>query len=124
MAYERGFLRERLTIAKRVEAEMGSYGKNSGGQKYEILGTFFGNKTWAKGAKAMHEGAVDAYDTVMFRMDYRPTIDRWCLIRCHGRWYQITSLNADEHSNQLQITTVGMANQNVTIVSNENHSNN
>jgi len=116
MAYERGMLRKRLTIATRVQAEMGAFGKNSEGQKYRILGTFYGHKGWTKGMKAMHEGALDAYDTIMFRMDYRPTIDRWCLIKCDGVWYQIQSLNGDAHDRQLQITAIERPNQEVVLV--------
>jgi head-tail adaptor len=116
MAYERGFLNKRLTIAKRATAAVSTRGTDTGSVKYELLGTYWGNKTWNKGAKAMHEGAMDAYDTVMFRMDYRSTIDRWCLIKCEGKWYQIQSLNGDYHENQLQITATEMANQNVNVI--------
>jgi head-tail adaptor len=116
MAYERGFLNKRLTIAKRATAAVSTRGTDTGSVKYELLGTYWGNKTWNKGAKAMHEGTMDAYDTVMFRMDYRSTIDRWCLIKCEGKWYQIQSLNGDYHENQLQITAIEMPNQKVNIV--------
>lgn len=116
MAYERGFLHYRLTIAKRVMGTTPASATATGKAQYEIMGTFWGNKAWNKGAKSMQAGVLDAYDTVMFRMDYRSTIDRWCLIKCQGRWYQIQSLNGDEHSNQLQITATEMANQNVNVI--------
>ena len=64
----------------------------------------------------MHEGALDAYDTVTFRMDFDPAIDRWCLLQYEGKWYQIQSLNGSYHENKLQITAIEMANQKVTIV--------
>ena len=64
----------------------------------------------------MHEGALDAYDTVMFRMDFDPAIDRWCLLQFDGKWYQIQSLNGSQRENKLQITATEMANQQVTIV--------
>lgn len=64
----------------------------------------------------MREGAVDAYDTVMFRMRYHAEIDRWCLIQYHGKWYQIQSFNEDFQTNEIQITAKEMANQKVTIV--------
>ena len=115
MAYERGFLREKLTIAKRATSQTPTASTDTGRARYEILGTFNGNMTFNKGAKSMNEGAMDSYNYVMFRMDYRASIDEWCLIQCRGKWYQIQSLNGDHHSNQLQITAVKLANQKVMI---------
>jgi hypothetical protein len=43
MAYSAGMLNKRIKIARRVAAEMGAFGKNSAGQKYELLGTFWAN---------------------------------------------------------------------------------
>ena len=60
--------------------------------------------------------ALDAYDTVMFRMRYNKEIDRWCLIQYRGKWYQITSCNEDYQENQIQITATEMVNQKVNIV--------
>jgi head-tail adaptor len=97
---------------------MGAFGMDSAGNRYEVLGTFWASETWNKGAKAMHEGAVDAYDTVMFRMRYNADVDRWCLIQYLGKWYEIQSLNGDYESNQLQMTAIERANQQVTIIDN------
>lgn len=124
MAYSAGMLNKRIKIARRVAAEMGAFGKNSAGQKYELLGTFWASETWSKGVKALHEGALDAYDTVMFRMRYNASVDRWCLIQYNGKWYEIQSLHEDYHENQLQITAIERANQQVTIVENENENQN
>ena len=118
MAYERGFLRYKLTIAKRANSQTPTASTDTGRARYEILGTFNGNMTFNKGAKSMNEGAFDSYNYVMFRMDYRASIDEWCLIKCRGKWYQIQSLNGDHHDNQLQITAVKLANQNVNIITN------
>ena len=63
----------------------------------------------------MREGAVDAYDIVMFRMDWYPGIDRWCIIRYDGTWYQITSFNANKQAKTIQMTATEMANQQVII---------
>lgn len=109
-------LNKRITIARRVLGDMGAYGKNSGGQKYELLCTVWASETWSKGVKNLYEGALDAYDTVMFRMRYRSDVDRWCIIQYQGRWYEIQSLNGDYQENQLQITAIERANQQVMIV--------
>ena len=109
-------MNKRIKIVKRVDSDGGSFGRSSGGQKYTLLGEFWAAQTFNKGVKSLREGAVDAYDTIMFRMRYNADIDRWCLIQYHGKWYQIQSFNEDYQTNEIQITAKEMANQNVTIV--------
>ena len=115
MAYSTGMMNKRVTVAKRYQDTQVTFGK-SGQPKYEILDTFWMAETFTKGVKAMHEGALDAYDTVMFRCRYNANIDRWCLLKFHGKWYQITSFNEDYMDNQIQMTAVELANQQVNIV--------
>lgn len=109
-------MNKRIKVAKRVDSEGGSFGRSSGGQKYTLLGEFWASEKFDKGMKSLREGAVDAYNTVMFRMRYNADIDRWCLIQYQGRWYQIKSFNEDYQTNELQITATEMANQKVNIV--------
>ena len=116
MAYSTGMMNKRVTIATRVKQEMGDFGMGSAGLEYQILGTFWAAEDFNRGTKALREGAVDAYDTVMFRMRYNAQIDRWCLIKYHDVWYQIDSFNASYHDNSIQITAREMNNQDVTIV--------
>ena len=116
MAYTTGMMNKRIKVAKRVESTDGDYGRSSGGQKYTLLGEFWASEKWNKGVKSLREGAIDAYETVMFRMRYNAEIDRWCLIKYQGQWYQITSFNASYQDNEIQITATEMANQNVTLV--------
>lgn len=115
MGYSTGMMNKRVVVAKQANDEGASFGK-SGQPKYEILGTFWMGETFTKGVKAMHEGALDAYDTVMFRCRYNANIDRWCLLKYRGKWYQITSFNEDYQDNQIQMTAVELANKNVNIV--------
>ena len=116
MAYSTGMMNKRITIATRVKQEMGDFGMGSAGLEYQILGTFWAAEDFNRGTKALREGAVDAYDTVMFRMRYNAQIDRWCLIKYHDVWYQIDSFNASYQDNTIQITAREMSNQDVTIV--------
>ena len=116
MAYSTGMMNKRITIATRVKQEMGDFGMGSAGLEYKILGTFWAAEDFNRGTKALREGAVDAYDTVMFRMRYNAQIDRWCLIKYHDVWYQIDSFNASYHDNSIQITAREMSNQDVTII--------
>lgn len=107
-------MNKRVTVAKRA-TETATFGK-SGQPKYDILGTFWMGETFNKGVKAMHEGALDAYDTVMFRCRFIKQLDCWCLLKFKGKWYQITSFNDDYQDNQIQITATKLANQQVNIV--------
>ena len=115
MAYTSGMLNKRVTVAKRAADQGSDFGKQ-GAPKYEILGTYWMAETFTKGVKAMREGAMDAYDTVMFRCRFIKQLDRWCLLKFYGKWYQITSFNEDFQDNQIQITATEMANQNVNII--------
>ena len=116
MAYSTGMMNKRVKIAKRVDSTGGDFGRSSGGQKYQIIGEFWASEKFDKGMKSLREGAVDAYDTVMFRMRFNADVDRWCLIQYQGKWFQIQSFNEDYQTNEIQITAKEMANQNVTIV--------
>ena len=69
-----------------------------------------------KGTKSLREGAVDAYDTVMFRMNWYPGIDRWCIIQYDGTWYQIKSFNGSRQNNTIQITAQEMPNQTILFI--------
>ena len=109
-------MNKRVKIAKRVDSTGGDFGRSSGGQKYQIIGEFWASEKFDKGMKSLREGAVDAYDTVMFRMRFNADVDRWCLIQYQGKWFQIQSFNEDYQTNEIQITAKEMANQNVMIV--------
>jgi len=115
MAYSTGMMNKRVTVAKRASDDDATFGK-SGRPKYEIIGCFWMAETFNKGVKAMREGALDAYDTVMFRCRYNKQLDRWCLLKYNEKWYQITSFNEDYQENQIQMTAVELANQQVNIV--------
>ena len=114
MAYSTGMLNKRIRIAKRVENQDRTFGED-GQPKYEWMGWFWASEKWNKGAKSLQNGALEAYDVVMFRLRYAPSIDRWCVIQYDGRWYQIQSFNASKQDNQIQITATEMAN-NPTII--------
>ena len=116
MAYTSGMMNKRVKVAKRAADAASGYGKGAAGVRYSILGEFWAAEDYNKGVKSLREGAYDAYDTVMFRMRYHNDIDRWCLIQYQGRWYQIQSFNANYQDNQIQITAMELANQQVTIV--------
>ena len=107
-------MNKRVTVAKRSTDTQETFGK-SGSPKYEILGTFWMAEDFNRGVKSLREGAYDAYDTVMFRCRYNKDFDRWCLLKYHDKWYQIQSFNESYQENQIQITAIEMANQQVNV---------
>ena len=115
MAYSTGMMNKRVTVAKRATDTQETFGK-SGSPKYEILGTYWMAEDFNRGVKSLREGAYDAYDTVMFRCRFNKDFDRWCLLKYHDKWYQIQSYNESYQENQIQITAIEMANQQVNIV--------
>ena len=116
MAYSSGMLKERITIAKRTASVVGKNGRDSGGIKYEIIGTFWAAFDPNRGVKALRNGVVEAYNVVMFRMRYHECINRWCKIQHKGVWYEIESCIPEEQANTIQITAHEMPNQEVTII--------
>ena len=115
MSYSSGMLNKRIVIAKRANDQEQTFGKQ-GQPRYAIVGEFWAAADFSRGVKALREGAMDAYDTLMFRLRYTDQIDRWCLIQYHGKWYNIQSFNDSKQDNQIQITAQEMPNQQVTIV--------
>ena len=118
MAYSSGMLNKRIIIARRAASETGRAGRDSGGIKYKVIGTFWAAEDFSKGVKALRNGAVEAYNVVMFRLRWHECITRSCIIKYDGVWYEIESCNPDRVNNQIQITAHEMPNQNVTIVEN------
>ena len=107
MGYSTGMMKYRVQVAKRATDESATFGK-SGQPKYEILGTFWMGETFNKGVKAMREGALDAYDTVLIRMRYNDIVTRDSRLQHDGVTYQIQSLHADRQDNTIQITATEM----------------
>ena len=64
----------------------------------------FGRTSWSKGSKALREGALDAYDTVMIRMRYNDVVTRDSRLQHGGVTYQIQSFYPDHQENTIQIT--------------------
>ena len=110
MAYSSGMLNKRIVIAKRANDQEPTFGKQ-GQPRYAIIGEFWAAADFSRGTKALREGAMDAYDTMMFRLRYTDQIDRWCLIQYEGKWYNIQSFNPAKQDNQIQITAQEMPNQ-------------
>ena len=98
MAYQSGFRRCRVTIRNKVGGT--GFGETT---SYQDVKTVWAAKTWKHGAKALHEGALDAYDKVLFRMNYNTIVQRDSLLVCEGKTYQVLSLNGNFKANEIEI---------------------
>lgn len=80
---------------------------------YRRAGKVFAAYKFNKGAKALREGALDAYNTVLFQLNFSSNISitRDSLIEFRGKIYQIQSLNDDYQANKIVITATEMATQ-------------
>ena len=99
MGYTSGLLKYRVTILNKQVAS--GFGETT---SYQPAATVWADVTWSKGAKALREGALDAYDTVLIRMRYNDVVTRDSRLQHDGVTYQIQSLHADRQANTIQIT--------------------
>ena len=101
MGYSSSILQWRVMILKKKDPGEKSFGAKT---EYEQVACVHANLAWKKGQKALNEGALDAQDTVMFRMRWNNILTRDCLLECDGVTYQIQSLHADRRENTIQVT--------------------
>ena len=99
MPYSSDILRYRVTILNKQVAT--GFGETT---SYQPAATVCADVTWSKGVKALREGALDAYDTVLIRMRWNNIVTRESRLQCDGVTYQIQSLHADRQANTIQIT--------------------
>lgn len=99
MAYTSGLLRHRVIILNKQVAT--GFGETT---SYQPAACVWADVTWSKGTKALREGALDAYDTVLIRMRWNNIVTRDSRLKCDGVTYQIQSLHADRQENTIQIT--------------------
>ena len=99
MAYTSGILKYRVKILNKQVAS--GFGETT---SYQPAATVWADMTWSKGSKALREGALDAYDTVMIRMRYNDIVTRDSRLQHGGVTYQIQSFYPDRQENTIQIT--------------------
>lgn len=101
MAYTTGILNRRVMIMNKVIPAQADFGETT---QYEVQSCVWANVTWNRGVKALREGALDAYDTIMVRMRYNAIATRESRLLINGVIYQVQSLHADPQENIVQIT--------------------
>jgi uncharacterized GH25 family protein len=107
-----GMRNHRITILNKVAPTEKAFGEKTG---YKRDGSLNSSYEFNKGTKALREGSMDAYDTVIFRLNFSgnaaKTITRESLIEMNGKIYQIQSLNADHQENKIIIRATEMTTQ-------------
>lgn len=107
-----GMRNHRITILNKVAPTEKAFGEKTG---YKRDGSLNSSYEFNKGTRALREGALDAYDTVIFRLNFSgnaaKTITRESLIEMNGKIYQIQSLNADHQENKIIIRATEMTTQ-------------
>ena len=104
MSYSTGMMSKRVGVLSRMAARDGEFGRSSIGQAYIVSQVVWASVDFVRGLKALREGAMDVYDTVMFRLRWNPSVTRESLLWHGGHVYEILQLNAERQRNQLQIT--------------------
>ena len=98
-------LKHRVAILNKVDADKIEFGEKA---KYEQVAFVWAEVKFTKGVRALREGALDAYDTVLIRMRWNNIVNKFSLLECEGVTYQIQSLHADRQANTVQITATEM----------------
>ena len=104
MSYSTGMMSKRVAVLSRMAARDGEFGRSSSGLAYIVSQVVWASVDFVRGLKALREGSMDAYDTVMFRLRWNPGVTRESLLWHGGHVYEIQQLNAERQRNQLQIT--------------------
>lgn len=108
--FNSGMRNHRVTILNKVPLSEKAFGEKT---SYRRDGSLWSSYEFTKGTKALREGSLDAYDSVIFRMNFSAniTITRESLIEMHGKIYQIQSLNEDHVENKIIIRATEMTTQ-------------
>ena len=108
--FNAGMRNHRVTILNKVQSSERQFGEKTG---YRRDGSLWSSYEFSKGTRALREGALDAYDSVIFRMNFSAnvTITRESLIECDGKVYQVQSLNSDKRENKIIIRATEMTTQ-------------
>jgi head-tail adaptor len=108
--FNSGMRNHRVTILNKVSPSEKAFGEKTG---YKRDGSLWSSYEFSKGTKALREGALDAYDSVIFRMNFSAnvSITRESLIEMHDKVYQIQSLNEDHQENKIIIRATEMTTQ-------------
>lgn len=103
MAYDKGFLNDRITILNRKDVVTEHGAKK--GTNYEPDGApIWANVSWLKGKKAVMEASLDALNSYLVRTAYHERLDEHSRIMWNGKTYQIDPPKKDKRANESSFT--------------------
>lgn len=106
MTYPTGMQSKRVAVFNPSSTATGAFGRQSAGRQFDYAGTYWMSKKFNKGMKSLNEGALDAYDVVMFRCRAYVPVKRTSMLVYDGVTYQVQSYNRDYQANEIQITAI------------------
>lgn len=112
MSYPRGKMDKRVAVYAPVR-QQGAYGQ--GAVKYQPVATLWAWVTWVRGARALHHGGTDIYQTVMVRCDISRHITAYSRLQIGEKYYVIDSINTSQSANECQLTAFEVENINQTV---------
>ena len=104
MSYSPDLLKYRVIVLNRKQATTSKWGKDGEGVEWEASQPIRADVTWAKGARAMNQGALDAYGVVEVRMYWNNVVNMRSRIIFEGQTYNILpeTFHPDHMSNTIQ----------------------
>lgn len=103
MAYDKGFLNDRITILNRKEVEM-AHGAKKGTEYVADGSPVWANVSWVKGKKAVMEASLDALSSYFVRTAYHERLKDHSRVMWKGKVYQIDPPKKDRRANECSFT--------------------
>ena len=104
MSYSPDLLKYRVIVLNRKQATSSKWGKDGEGVEWEASQPIRADVTWAKGVRAMNQGALDAYGVIEVRMYWNNVVNMRSRIIYDGQTYNILpeTFHADHMENTIQ----------------------
>ncbi len=104
MGYSSSFLNKIIQVQNRKKAKPSVMGIDGDGIEWEDGDILHANVTYAKGARALNAGALDAYEVKEVRMRWTNRITMRSRVKYQGNVYQILpeTFHEDFHEDTLQ----------------------
>ena len=103
MAYDKGFLNDRIIILNRKDV-VTEHGAKKGTDYVPDGSPVWANVSWLKGKKAMMEASIDALNSYLVRTAYHERLDDHSRIMWNGKIYQIDPPKKDKRANECSFT--------------------
>lgn len=71
---------------------------------YDAVKAIWANVSFVRGKRALQNGNVDVYSTILVRCDYHKELSRNSRLQYEESIYVIESFNQDRNANEVQIT--------------------